>query len=102
MAKTSNKQVERDENGRLLPGSTANPNGRPSKGYSIAERMREMFAASPELKDKIIAKMAENAANGDVQAAKYLSSYIDGMPVQTVKNHDVTLEDLIKQQNEPE
>lgn len=44
------KQVEnkplRDENGRLLPGNTANPNGRP-KGKTIKERIREWLEEHP-------------------------------------------------------
>ena len=35
------KKVERDKKGRLLPGSTANPNGRPPAGLSIQEIFRD-------------------------------------------------------------
>ena len=38
---------KRDEKGRLLPGNTANPNGRP-KGKTIKERVREWLEEHPE------------------------------------------------------
>ena len=38
--KQGERIIERDSKGRLLPGSTANPNGRPPAGKSIAERFR--------------------------------------------------------------
>jgi hypothetical protein len=75
--------------GTWKPGYCPNPKGRPSKGYSIAERMREMFASDPEKKDAIITSMITKAMEGDVQAAKYLSSYIDGMPVQKVEQKNI-------------
>lgn len=79
----SNQVPERDERGLWKKGSSGNPSGRPSKGYSIADRMREMFEETPEYKDMIIKSMIVAATKkGDVQAAKYLSSYIDGLPAQ--------------------
>ena len=39
--KQVNKPVERDSRGRLLPGSTANPNGRPPAGKSIVDSFRD-------------------------------------------------------------
>lgn len=97
MGKTGSKQKRPTA---WKPGESGNPNGRPSKGYSIAETMREMFASSPEKKQQLVNAMFEKAINGDTQAAKYLSSYVDGMPVQTVKQHDMTLEDLINNEDE--
>ena len=34
------KLVERDSHGRLLPGSTANPNGRPPAGQTVVDKFR--------------------------------------------------------------
>ena len=39
--KQVSKVVERDPRGRLLPGSTANPNGRPPAGKTIVEKFRD-------------------------------------------------------------
>ena len=38
--KQVSSKVERDELGRLLPGSTANPNGRPPAGQTIVDKFR--------------------------------------------------------------
>ena len=38
--KQAKKQVERDARGRLLPGSTANPNGRPPAGTDVITQFR--------------------------------------------------------------
>lgn len=38
--KQVSKPVDRDSRGRLLPGSTANPNGRPPAGKTIVEKFR--------------------------------------------------------------
>ena len=41
--KTGNEQAPaRDEHGRLLPGYTANPNGRPKKGFALADLFRKI------------------------------------------------------------
>lgn len=39
--KQAKKQVERRPDGTLMPGSTANPNGRPPAGKSIIEQFRD-------------------------------------------------------------
>jgi hypothetical protein len=84
--KTSAKQdPARDEQGRLLPGHTANPNGRPLKGYSITETIKDMMAAKPEIKQALGTKLIELALRGDLAAIKLLMGYIDGNPVNTTE-----------------
>tara|TARA_Y100000593_G_C4271266_1_gene317501 strand:+ start:146 stop:529 length:384 start_codon:yes stop_codon:yes gene_type:complete len=39
--KQDKSKVERDALGRLLPGSTANPNGRPPAGKTIVDQFRD-------------------------------------------------------------
>ena len=45
--KQDDNKPERDSNGRLLPGNTANPAGRP-KGKTIKEMVREWLEDNPE------------------------------------------------------
>lgn len=45
---------ERDNLGRLLPGNTANPNGRP-RGKTIKERVREWLEEHPDDMDAFVA-----------------------------------------------
>ena len=41
LVKQAPKKVERRADGTLMPGSTANPNGRPPAGKSIVDKFRE-------------------------------------------------------------
>ena len=56
--KTSENKPKRDEKGRLLPGYTANPDGRPKRGWSIKDKFWKRFENNPtELKtflDKLL------------------------------------------------
>jgi hypothetical protein len=51
--KQAENKPQRDELGRLLPGSTANPNGRP-KQKTIRERIRERLDEHPEEMDAFV------------------------------------------------
>ena len=65
------------------PGQSGNTNGRPTKGYSITDTVREMLASSPDAKEKLSKKVLEKALEGDLKAVELLWSYMDGRPVQT-------------------
>lgn len=65
------------------PGQSGNPNGRPKKGYSISEAVKQMFTEQPEKKKKLIDKIYSVAAEqGDMAAARMIWAYMDGMPTQ--------------------
>ena len=68
--KQVNNKSERDARGRLMKGSTANPNGRPKKDYSITETIRNMMAEDPEIKKRLGAKVIHMAQMGDMTAMK--------------------------------
>ena len=65
-------------------GQSGNPKGRPPKGYSITEMMKEMLNAQPEIKKAIGQRIAKKALEGDITAIKTLWQYMDGMPQQYV------------------
>lgn len=79
--------------GQFKPGESGNPNGRPKKGYSITEMMKEMLANKPEVKEAIGKVIAKKALEGDMAAINKLWQYMDGMPIQGLelggKNGDV-------------
>ena len=81
MPETAGKQRGRP----FPPGVSGNPNGRPPKGYSITEMMKEMLANKPEVKAAIGAQIAAKAMEGDATAVKLLWNYMDGMPSQGVE-----------------
>jgi hypothetical protein len=53
LQKQEENKPQRDEKGQLLPGNTANPNGRP-KGKTIKERVREYLEAHPDDMDAFV------------------------------------------------
>lgn len=63
-----------------------NKKGRPSKGYSITEMMREMIAEEPKVREAIGKSVLKKALAGDTQAIKLIWSYMDGMPNQKIEN----------------
>lgn len=93
------KKPARDEHGRLLPGGTANPKGRPPGSLSLVYYLREELAK--EVKDtdeegkeekvvraiRLIRKILSQAEKGDPQSLKLVMNYIEGLPKQ---NLDVT------------
>lgn len=74
------------------PGVVTNPKGRPPKGMSLTELMREHLENIPEGQEKthkevFIEKVLELAKKGDATAMKITWNYLEGMPKQNV---DVT------------
>lgn len=86
---------ERDEKGRMLPGHTANPNGRPKKEHSLTDTIRQMMTDRPEIKREISNKILELVMSGDVQTIRTLWSYIDGMPIQRSVTAEVDVNDIL-------
>lgn len=72
-----------------------NRKGRPPKGYSITEMMREMLDSKPEVKEAIGKVIAKKALEGDLTAIKTLWQYMDGMPQQRIEHSGgVNLQEL--------
>jgi hypothetical protein len=96
---SSENKPERDEKGRLLPGNTANPNGRPPGSLSITSEIKKKLQEIPEGKEKtylayLIDQILKKAViEGDQQTIKQIWNYIDGMPQQKT---DITTEGVVK------
>lgn len=78
-------QEKQPENNKLtgfqLHPENINKRGRPLKGYSITETIKDMMDAEPKIKQalgKVILKKA--LEEQDMTAIKLLWSYMDGMP----------------------
>lgn len=91
-AQTSGNKPERDEHGRLLPGNTANPNGRPKGSLSLVAILKTELEKEIENEkgDKttyakiLISKILKKAiAEEDVQMIKDILNRVDGMPHQS-------------------
>jgi hypothetical protein len=76
------KNPNRTNGPRWKPGQSGNPKGRPPKGYSISDMMKEMLGNNPTVKQKLGEKIMSLALAGDVAAIKTLWAYMDGTPIQ--------------------
>lgn len=77
---------------QFKPGESGNPNGRPPKGYSITEMMKEMLSSDPRVKETLGKVIITKALEGDITAIKTVWQYMDGMPPQSVTNLNVDVE----------
>ena len=84
-AETSENTPNRDDKGRLLPGHTANPNGRPKGTLSLLGLLKKHLEDVPPGEQKcraeqFIQKTYEEAMSGDSKAIRLIWNYIEGMP----------------------
>jgi len=93
--KTSENKPERDEKGQLLPGNTANPNGRPKGSLSLVsmmkDRLEEEYPGDDDLEEKrtyakkLIETIVDEAIDNKDQAQiRNILQYIEGMPKQSI------------------
>ena len=88
---TGENKPKRDEKGRLLPGNTANPKGRPVGSLSITAEIKKRLQECPEGKEKtylefLVNKILQQAVlEGNEQMIKQIWAYIDGQPKQAVE-----------------
>lgn len=71
---------------QFKPGESGNPDGRPPKGYSITEMMKEMLNSDPNLKASLGKVIAKKALEGDMAAISKVWAYMDGLPTQPIEN----------------
>ena len=84
---------------RFKKGTSGNPNGRPKSGFALNEYITEL-ANIPVGKTKktmleaVVAKVYEEALNGNMTAVAYLSDRILGKPNQSIGIKDTTDEPI--------
>lgn len=64
-------------------GQSGNPKGRPKKGHSITEAVKEIMKSDPKMKKKLVNKVLTMALDGDIAAIRLIWQYLDGMPTQS-------------------
>jgi len=72
------------------PGQSGNPNGRPKKGQTFTDLLKEYLAQETKEPgktryDKLIEKMYEFAMQPDATMMKYLVDRVDGKPAESVQ-----------------
>lgn len=78
--------------GQFKQGVSGNSKGRPKKGYSITEMMREMMSNEPDTKEELARAVLDKAIAGDISAIKLIWNYMDGSPQQTVETKTTDIE----------
>ena len=78
--------VENNEKTKPVAGFNVHPeninrNGRPKKGYSITEIIKDMMDEQPDIKRALGQKIIKLALEGDLTAIKLVWNYLDGMPL---------------------
>lgn len=85
---TGEYKPERDAKGRILPGVSLNPAGKPKGTISLISIAKELLQR-PILGDRItyaegiVKSLLDKALSGDVKAIITIINYIDGLPKQT-------------------
>ena len=83
---------------RFKKGTSGNPKGRPKSGFALNEYITDL--ANVEIKNKktmleaVVAKVYEEALNGNMTAVAYLSDRILGKPNQSIGIKDTTDEPI--------
>lgn len=93
MPENTSKQLERDENGRLLPGQESlNPNGRPKGSLNFATKFKEAIEklaetdelSGDELELQIIQMGIKKARDGDYSFYRDTLDRVYGKPQQSI------------------
>lgn len=109
----SNPNIAKDSPKTWKPGESGNPNGRPKKGESLTELMREFLERVPEgqkvsYKEAFIQKCFKIAyEKEDPTFAKMIWNYLEGMPKQQLEHTGKDGEELravivVKPEKNPE
>jgi len=80
---TGEKQVNRDESGRFIEGTSGNPNGRPKGSLSITTTIKKYYETHPEEFEVLCKELRE-----DRSMRKLLWNYIDGKPKELIETTD--------------
>lgn len=102
LAITNDNKPQRDEKGRLLPGNTANPNGRPietdeeklikkATDRVIGEYTEKLIEALPKISPVLISKAIKG--DGDIVAIKEIHDRVMGKPKASL---DIGIDDDLK------
>ena len=75
--------IQRDDKGHFLPGTTANPNGRPPDSVSLVTILKRRLRERPEDADAIINSLIQMGKTRELGAIKELLDRIDGKVAET-------------------
>ncbi|MDR0474926.1 MAG: DUF5681 domain-containing protein [Treponema sp.] len=84
-------------------GKSGNPKGRPKKGETLTDLLREKIE-TPKTprekltrKEKITEKLIALAEAGDLSAIKYMFDRLDGRPIESIELTDGAIDQRLKE-----
>jgi hypothetical protein len=87
----------RRPDGTFGEGNIANPNGRPPKGYSLTEMLKQMIDERPNLRRDLMTHILDIALkNDDLTALGKIWAYLDGQPKQPIDLEPADTEEVDK------
>ena len=91
----NNLNVERDESGCWVPGSSPNPRGRPRGSVSLASKLKQRLRENPEQADQIVDDVIAKST-GENPDPEYLKLVLEvyGGPVSRIDEDIVEKEKL--------
>jgi len=84
-------------------GQSGNPQGRPKKGETLTDLLREKIEAPKTAKEKhtrkelIIERLITLAEGGDLAALKYVFDRIDGRPKESIELTDGAIDTRLRE-----
>ena len=102
-----NDGPNRDEYGRFLPGTSGNPKGRPKKGHTLTDALRD-FAYRRNMDEmearealaEVLWDLALNAK--DVAAIRYIYDRLEGKPTEKVEHNGKMQWSIIRPADAPD
>lgn len=80
----------RQPNGKFGPGNIANPHGRPPKGHTLTDLMRQILDEDPERKRKLMITLLDMAAKKDIAAIREVLDRLEGKPLMSVEHREMS------------
>lgn len=84
--KPEKQDNNRNGDGTFKKGQSGNPNGRPKKGFAIADILDSIgdtnYSGDKTMKEAILEKVYENALAGDLNCAKFIADRTEGTALQ--------------------
>lgn len=93
VTRSNNKKKAR---GFALFPENINKEGRPSKPFSVVEKLRMKVATNPALMEDILKVIIDLIKNGDTSMIRMFVAYMDGQPKQTIDLNPANDDDVDK------
>jgi len=83
-------------------GKSGNPRGRPRKGETLTDLLREKLETTKTTRDKltrkekIAEKLLSLAESGDLGALRYVFDRLDGKPRETIEMENAALDEQLR------